>query len=754
MKAKENPQLPGKDAEGAVAGMSAPRTKAPSVFTEAGLSYSFRGWKVFPVNQDKKPVCKWTQEATRDRQAIQRLFSRSGAEGIAIVTGPESGLLVLDIDCKNIVDGNKSLQELENTLGPLPETLKQRTGSGGYHLFFQYPDGVVIKNSAGKLGPGIDVRGQGGYVVVSPSHNQSGPYEWLNDLDPAPLPQIFADWLAESPKPKPNASPPILSSSTSRYGQRALVHECQAVATASKGQRNDILNTAALKIGQLVGGGEIAESDAIQALKNAATTCGLPERESDKTINSGLNKGMAEPRQGITPRTGDENVRNNPMVSLTPTCELDEWQPISKPWPKLSSEALPGIVGDFVYLATRDSEADPAAVLATFLVRMGVAVGGPTKDKRPHLFIGETRHEPRIFGVICGQSSKARKGTSASPVLRLFSVPKESLICPSQGLGGMSEGPLSSGEGIVYAVRDEIREWNEKDQVYIITDPGIEDKRLFVLEEEFAAALNAGKRDGNTLSATIRTLFDNGNRSPLTKTARTSCSGAHVGICAHITLDELHIALPGHDLLNGYANRFLWVLAKRQRRVPMPSRMPDKEFSDIQLWIFQRIATAHEVGQMRFDDPAISYWKTIYNDLSEDVPGVVGSVTARAEAQVVRLAIIYALCDQANLIAEKHIKAAQSFWDYCKESAKYIFGDVVLNKLDLTIKEIMAAKQEPISLSEIHAATGGNHKGDDIGAALQRLCDNGEVIHSRIINPTSGRPRNTYELTKIKGVQA
>lgn len=727
--------------------MNTSRIKNSLILTQAGLNYSSRDWIVFPVDKNKRPVCKWQEEATTNPDAIQRLFSRPSATGIAIATGPRSKILVLDLDRKNGVDGIKTCQGLEDELGTLPQTLQQKTGSGGLHLFFQYPQDVVIRNSAGKLGSGIDVRGQGGYVVAPPSLNQAGAYEWLNDFEPAPLPPAWMNLLIDKSKSKTLSS--ILSSTTSRYGQKALLKESLAVANTPEGQRNNALNISALKIGQLVAGGEIASSDAIKTLMDAAIMCGLPEREAFTTISSGLNKGMTEPRKGFQTRTRDWKMRQeHELTSLHLSYEQKQWQPTTKPWPILSEDALPGIIGKFVHLATKDSEADPAAVLATFLIRMGVAVGGPTIDQRPYLYIGDTRHEPRIFGVICGQSSKARKGTSAGPVTRLFTLTEHSAPVPPKGVGSTSQGPLSSGEGIVYAVRDEMQQWDEKRQTHVVIDPGVEDKRLFVLEEEFAAALNAGKRDGNTLSATLRTLYDSGNRSPLTKTSRISCTGAHVGICAHITLDELHITLPNHDILNGYANRFLWVLAKRQRLVPIPKRIPDQDFSEIQLEFFRSITMAHDIGLMSFTDCAASYWTDIYDDLSQDTPGIIGSVTARAEAQVVRLAMIYAICDQSKLININHIKAAQAFWNYCNASARYIFGDISQNKLDRFIHETLISSDIPLSLTDIHAATGRNQKGDHIKAALQLLCDRGVITSTKIIDPHSKRPRTVYALIK------
>ncbi len=121
-------------------------------------------------------------------------------------------------------------------------------------------------------------------------------------------------------------------------------------------------------------------------------------------------------------------------------------------WPVLSSKALPGIVGEFVQLATENSEADPAAVLATLLTRFAVEVGAG-----PHMWIGDTPHRARLATVIVGASSKARKGTSGKPVKRLFNttgpIDDFSDYTPAQS----TPGPFSSGEGIIHLIRDETK---------------------------------------------------------------------------------------------------------------------------------------------------------------------------------------------------------------------------------------------------------------------------------------------------------
>ena len=236
-------------------------------------------------------------------------------------------------------------------------------------------------------------------------------------------------------------------------------------------------------------------------------------------------------------------------------------------WPKpLSRDAMPGIIGEFIDEATNHSEADPAAVLAQFLNRFAIECGA-----KPHLKIGESRHSARENVVIVGDTSKGRKGTSAAPVEAVFKI--------LDGSCRVSPGPLSSGEGIIYAVRDPVEEWrvnrNTNEGSLVITDPGVDDKRLLIIEEEFAASLQASKREGNTLSSIVRTLFDSGNAEPLTKSSRIKCTEAHVGITAHITLFELKKLLTENDKLNGFGNRFLWICSRRSKLVAFPEPLSD-----------------------------------------------------------------------------------------------------------------------------------------------------------------------------------
>lgn len=548
-------------------------------------------------------------------------------------------------------------------------------------------------------------------------------------------------------KPAENVKRPI-PSEIDPYVRKAVEDECEAVASAPVGQRNAQLNQSSFSLGRYVGGGEISKEEVVQRLQQAAAACGLNEAEADKTIASGLSAGMQEPRQAPGesdwPHNGGQTAgkTNNSYSSYNSSDDLEDWTPAEKTWPILQRAAMPGIIGDFVDVATENSEADPAAVLSTFLVRLGVEAGSPDIATRPHVYVGETRHEPRLFAVVTGKSSKARKGTSAQPVQRLFTA-KGTIGAPS--MGGVSLGPLSTGEGIIYAVRDALQEWKEKEQIFVTTDPGVTDKRLYVQEEELAAALSAGKREGNTLSATLRALWDSGTRSPMTKTSKTRCTDAHVGILAHITLDELALTLSDCDKLNGYANRFLWVLARRAKRVSRPTRIPESVFSPIQSTVWQRLNYAHKMGEMSISSEFWDVFDSQYDRLSEDRPGMAGAITARAEAQVVRLSMVYAIAAGTRTIGAEHIHAALAFWDYAQASAEYIFSDQTGGgKLDATIKALIEGAPDGLSMTELHEKTGRNHKAVELKASVQRLVDAGIVLSRSVRGPEDRKSRTVF----------
>jgi len=285
---------------------------------DTALTYGRAGLRVFPCDpRDKTPlVARGYKAATRDPKQIRAWWTQWPNAMIALATGVQTGIFVLDVDVdlEKGIDGFASLAALEMEHGKLLETLRSVTPRGGMHFYFLWRDG--IKNSAGKLGAGLDVRGDGGYVILPPSRRADGQgYEWAETSAPAPIeaPQWLVDELL-APKVKVASQPQSQSNTrhdgngSQAYARAALELECTAVATAQPGQRNETLNCAAFNLGQLVAAGVLAREEVRERLYGSAAACGLVDDDGIAavcaTIESGLAAGFKEPRAIPQRQTG------------------------------------------------------------------------------------------------------------------------------------------------------------------------------------------------------------------------------------------------------------------------------------------------------------------------------------------------------------------------------------------------------------------------------------------------------------------
>jgi hypothetical protein len=282
----------------------------PALLSSA-LELASRGWHVFPCTTGtKRPALRgnWQRHATTDPRRIRDWWTWR-PYNIGISCGP-SGLVVIDLDVPRgastgTATGATSLAELcQRSAQAYPSrTFTVTTPSGGTHLYFRAPS-ATIPNSAGRLGPLIDTRAAGGYVLAPGSRVGGRAYTPANAMLPAPLPGWIARALTQPPPPQ-TASPLLPRNETVHpvpYALAALREETTRVAAAAEGTRNDTLNKAAFNLGQLVAEGCLSEATVATALADAAGASGLPEREAGRTIRSGMTAGARRPRAPF-PRT-------------------------------------------------------------------------------------------------------------------------------------------------------------------------------------------------------------------------------------------------------------------------------------------------------------------------------------------------------------------------------------------------------------------------------------------------------------------
>lgn len=394
------------------------------------------------------------------------------------------------------------------------------------------------------------------------------------------------------------------------------------------------------------------------------------------------------------------------------------------PWPVLAEEALYGLAGQVATISTLESEADPAAVLATFLTLAGIAFG-----RIPTITVANDDHHGRLFCAIVGRSARGRKGTSEGPVRKIWENAEAKLGVPL----AWRPGPMSTGEGLINAVRDGTND----------EDPGVPDKRLLMVEGEFAAPLRAMRREGNTLSAILRSAWDGKTLEPLTKANPIKASKPHVGIVGHITEAELSTLLGHVEIFNGFANRFLWWCVRRQKLLPMAKGLSDAEIERLGTKLAMSVQSAQAIASVTLGDDAMKYYAKCYPRLTEDQEGLYGVVTSRAEAQVIRLALIYACLDGVAIIEVVHLQAALAVWDYCDASAKRLFGQLEANTLENRVWH--ALQGGPQSTTDLHRALGNHVPQQTLQNVLEGLARQRRV--ERLQSATGGRSKTVWRIS-------
>src|ERR1700693_112611 len=404
-------------------------------------------------------------------------------------------------------------------------------------------------------------------------------------------------------------------------------------------------------------------------------------------------------------------------------------------WPApLDKKAYHGLGGEIVKALDLVTEADPAAILFSLLVGFGNAVGSG-----PFFRVEGDRHTANLSAVLVGNTASGRKGTAWGRVRRFLAL-ADAEWTKERVLPG-----LSSGEGLIWAVRDPIENQEPikvKGRVTgyetVIVDQGVTDKRLLAYQSEFASTLRVLQRDGNTLSPIMREAWDRGDLGTLTKNSPARSTGAHISLLAHITKPELRRYLDDTEAANGWGNRILWPCVRRSKHLPEGGNLDELTEARLGARLREALDFGRSVGEMIRSDETRGLWEEKDKGLTEERSGLLGAVTARGAAQVTRLSVIYALLDRAHVIGVEHLLAALAVWDYAEESARYIFGE---SQGDPAADRILGALREVgtegLTRTEIAGLFGKHASTRQTDRALETLSALGLARERK--EPTRGR---------------
>lgn len=409
--------------------------------------------------------------------------------------------------------------------------------------------------------------------------------------------------------------------------------------------------------------------------------------------------------------------------------------------PVLDPAALYGVVGDCVRAIAPHTEASEAALVAHILTMAGSAIG-----PGPAVQVGADRHRGNLFVCIVGPTSTGRKGTALSEARRLLAG------ADPDWLPRVVSG-LSSGEGLIHKVRDPL-EADEPikergrivDYQRVVKDAGESDKRLLVVESEFASVLRVSRRDGSTLSTTVRQAWDSGDLRVLTRNSPEVATGAYVSIIGHITADELQREMLSIDLASGFANRFLFIASTRSKVLPFGGALEPYVLDGLALRLARVFATARTRATVTWDAEARAVWGELYETLTTDRPGLAGAVCARAAPLVIRLALVYALLDDAPAIRLPHLRAALAVWDYAAATARQVFGERIGDKLADFLLAALRANPDGLTRSDLHQLLGRNTAVQDLEAALDLLRRYGLATPTLHRHEKGGRPAERWRV--------
>lgn len=423
------------------------------------------------------------------------------------------------------------------------------------------------------------------------------------------------------------------------------------------------------------------------------------------------------------------------------------------PWPAPIADAgLRGIAGDFVHLVAEHTEADPNAILLCFLAYAGNLLG-----RQFYIPTGADEQCGNLYLCLVGPTAGGRKGSAISAAEVFFT---KGVNAP--GVPRIIRG-ISSGEGVIWKVHDEIKkpQWNKKTNAFedVVIEQNEVEKRSMYSLSEFQQNITNMRRPESVLSSILRQAWDKDTIESPSKNSSAKATGAHVSMVAGISKEELLLETTAVDAQNGTLNRFLFACTKRSHLLPegdtLHQLIQQPEWGELQSLFKNNVRNEmQQQTHVRRNIEAQRDWGLnkcpedggLYKTLSELRTGLWGTITARAAQQVIRLSLITAVINGRHSITTEDQDAAWEYWRYCDDSCKYIWGDTT-DETSATILTGLRGKTEGLTRSDIYAVFSGHRSKQDIDGALAWLAARG-LAHSRTMaTGERGRPAERWYST-------
>ncbi len=714
---------------------------------EEALSYVKRGYKIFPLHTpNTEGLCSCgnlkcenigkhpryesgtlehgLKDATSDESKIRHWWRKWPDANIGLLTGEIDNLVVLDIDNE---EGYEALAKLIQAHGQIQSTYKVKT-TRGEHRYFAHPlNGTKIKSISALGGfKGLDVRADGGYVVAANSLRRDGKrYSSTQSLLKDNLAAI-PEWLLglmQSSHTTLSGFNKSLDCTLSDSKKNVPVAEI--LEGVKEGERDNSIFRLACKLRRA----DIPKEIAIKLVLDAASKC-TPPFPIDQTIKKVETVYTRYPAGTYSSSLLTENYGDLSFRSFMSLDSLHDFT-ITDNWPKpIPEEGYYGVVGEIVRLIEPHTESDVSALMLQLLIAFGNVLG-----RHAYFLVESTRHYTNLYGALVGQTAKGRKGTAWAHVKRIITE-VDAFWAQERVLGG-----LSSGEGLIHFLRDvNLGESSTSDSSVELNNL---DRRMLVVESEFGGTLQILQRDKNSLSAILRQGWDYGDLRVLTKNSPLKATGAHLSCIFHITKADLTKYFTNTDAANGFGNRILWVLVRRSKCLPEGGDVTSIDFSVIIKKLHKAIEFANNPSRIAFDKNAKAIWYSVYPELSKGAPGLFGSVTSRAEAQVIRLALLYALLDTSPLISKEHLLAALAIWEYCEASSRCIFGSSIGDSIADKILGALKDSEAGMTRTDIRDLFKNNKNSLEIDRALHFLLE-ADLVFFKLDDFSNGRPAERW----------